>query len=214
MMWALLVAFAVAPPKRDASTRWEKAIAAMEARDKKSPPPKGAILFCGSSTIVGWPLEKSFPGRKVVKRGFGGSRIPDSTLFAGRIITPHKPATIVFYAGDNDMASGASPEKVRDDFRAFVARVRQDCPSVRILFVSVKPSIQRWKLWERMQRANALVKADCEKGENLAFIDIAPITLGEDGKPRKEFFQKDGLHLSAAGYAAWSEVVEKALDGR
>ncbi|MBY0232789.1 MAG: hypothetical protein K2W96_26200 [Gemmataceae bacterium] len=214
MTWVLLLVIAVAPPKRDASTRWEKAIAALEASDRKKPPPASAVHFCGSSSIVMWPLEKSFPGWKVVKRGFGGSRIADSTRFAGRIITPHRPAAIVFYAGDNDLASGASPEKVRDDFRTFVARVRQDCPETRILFLSIKPSILRWKLWEKMKRANDLVKAECGKGRGLAFIDIAPATLGDDGKPRKELFLKDGLHLSAAGYAAWSKVVAEALEGR
>ena len=46
--------------------RWEKAIRAMEKGDKINPPPKGAVFFCGSSSIVRWDLARSFPGLKVV----------------------------------------------------------------------------------------------------------------------------------------------------
>ena len=45
-----------------------------------------SIFFCGSSSIVGWDLVKSFPDLPVSKRGFGGSQIADSTHFAPRII--------------------------------------------------------------------------------------------------------------------------------
>ena len=67
--------------------RCEKTIAAMEKLDKQKPPKEGAIFFCGSSSIVKWDLEKSFPDLPVVKRGFGGSQIADSTHFAPRIKT-------------------------------------------------------------------------------------------------------------------------------
>lgn len=34
--------------------RWQKTISTFETADKANPPPKGAILFIGSSTIVRW----------------------------------------------------------------------------------------------------------------------------------------------------------------
>ena len=70
-------------------SRWEKEISAFETSDKTNPPPKGAILFVGSSTIRKWTtLARDFPGKQVINRGFGGSEIPDSTEFAERIIVP------------------------------------------------------------------------------------------------------------------------------
>src|SRR4051794_21682355 len=111
--------------------RWEKAIAAMEKADKDRPPPEGGIFFCGSSSIVRWDLKKSFPNLPVANRGFGGSQIADSTHFAPRIILPYKPKTIVFYAGDNDLASGKSPEAARDDFVAFAKAVHGKLPRTK-----------------------------------------------------------------------------------
>ena len=38
--------------------------------------------------------------------------------------------------------------------------------------------------------------------------------LGEDGKPRRELFVGDGLHLNAKGYALWTKVVAPHLARR
>ncbi len=193
-----------AEAKKSPFDRWEKAITAMEKRDKKTPPAEGGIFFCGSSTMVRWDLARSFAGLPVVNRGFGGSQIADSTHFAGRIILPYKPATIVLYAGDNDLAAGKSPETVRDDFRAFVKIVHDKLPKTRILFLSIKPSIARWKLIERINKANELIEAACKKDDRLTYVDVGSLLLGKDGKPRRELFEKDGLHLSQAGYKLWA----------
>jgi lysophospholipase L1-like esterase len=211
-MVLLLLALLADEPKKSPFDKWEKAIAAMEKRDKEKPPADGAVFFCGSSSIVKWNLEKSFPGRKVVKRGFGGSKIADTTHFASRILFPYKPSAIVFYAGDNDIGGGAKPEKVLADFNAFVLAVRKKMPAVPIYFIAIKPSIKRWALWEKMKKANELVREECNNLKLVNYIDIATPMLDKGGKPpAKELFVKDGLHLSEAGYKMWSKIVEGRL---
>src|SRR5687767_3928326 len=142
---------------------WAEAIAKFEKEDRAMPPPKGGILFLGSSSIRGWDLKKSFPDLPVVNRGFGGSQICDSTHYADRLVTIHQPRLVVFYAGDNDIASGKSPEQVRDDFREFVEKVRKPQPELPIVFIAIKPSIARWKLAEEIKEANRLIAADAEE---------------------------------------------------
>jgi hypothetical protein len=93
-----------AAQERDFS-RWEKAIAAYEEQDKTKPPPKKAVLFVGSSSIRLWDLKKSFPDVETINRGFGGSHIVDATHFVNRVVTKQEPRVVVFYAGDNDIAS-------------------------------------------------------------------------------------------------------------
>jgi lysophospholipase L1-like esterase len=203
----------IAPPPRphDPFARWEKNILAIEKRLKDNPPKPGGVFFAGSSSIVQWDLKKWFPSQGYVNVGFGGSVIADSTHFAGRILTPFKPGTIVFYAGDNDIARGYKPERVEADFRAFVATVRKDNPSCRILFIPVKPSVARWKLYDVQTKGNSRVKAYCEKESGLAYIDIVTPMLRADGTPDPELFVKDGLHLSPKGYEIWTAAVKEAL---
>jgi len=191
--------------------KWEKNILALEKRLTANPPKPGGVFFVGSSSIVLWDLKKSFPDSGYVNVGFGGSVIADSTHFAPRIITPFRPATIVFYAGDNDIGGGRKPEQIADDFKAFVKVARTDNPDCKILHIPVKPSISRWKKFETQKEANALVKAYCEKGTGLVYVDVVPAMLGSDGMPIPELFQKDGLHMTAKGYEIWTAAVNKAL---
>ena len=189
----------------------EEEVAAIEQRRAARPPEPGAVVFAGSSSVRLWDLERSFPGAGYVNAGFGGSVIADSTHFAPRLLAPFKPAAVVFYAGDNDIAKGATPAAVLADFKGFVAAARADNPVCRVLFVAVKPSLARWKLFDVQRKANALVKGYCEREQGLTFVDVVPLMLGADGTPRPELFVKDGLYLSPKGYELWAAEVRKAL---
>ena len=135
------------------SRQWEPAIQAFEAADRANPPPQGAILFVGSSTIGMWKtLAEDFPEYKVLNRGFGGSQIADCTEYADRIVIAHKPRLIVLRAGGNDIAAGKTPEQVRDDFQAFVAKVRAKLPKVRIAYMTINATPSRWTNAEREKK--------------------------------------------------------------
>ena len=101
------------------AARWEKEIAAIEKRLEKDAPATGGLAFVGSSSVRLWKVSDSFPDRDAVNLGFGGSRIADHTEFAPRLILPLKPKTIVFYAGDNDIAGKRTPEQVREKLRRY-----------------------------------------------------------------------------------------------
>jgi lysophospholipase L1-like esterase len=210
----LVCSFAVlaqSAKEADRAAKWEKDVTAIEKRQAEKPTAKGEIVFAGSSSIRLWDLAKSFPDWNATNSGFGGSEVRDSTRFAERLILKHEPRAIVFYAGDNDIANNRTPEQVRDDFKAFVAAVHKALPKTRIHFIAIKPSIARWKRYETIQKANALVKEFTATDDRLGFIDIAPPMLGTDGQPKAEMFVKDGLHLSAKGYEVWTEAVKKAV---
>jgi len=188
--------------------KWEEDILAFEQSDRTNPPPKGAVLFVGSSTIGLWrSLEQDFPSVSVMNRGFGGSEIEDVIRYVDRIVIPYRPRLIVFYAGDNDLASGKTPEKVLAHYRDFVSRTHARLPKVRIAFISIKPSPSRRHLIASIQKANTLVKDYCAQDDRLAYIDVFSQMIEPDGTPRKELFVEDDLHMNAKGYALWTTVV-------
>lgn len=187
--------------------KWEKEVATIVARLAKEKPATGGVVFAGSSSIRLWKLNDSFPGAGYVNVGFGGSEIRDSTHFAPQLIRPFKPRAIVLYAGDNDLASGLTPQQVAADFTTFTKAV----PDVHILFVAVKPTPKRWALFAKQQDANRRVKELCDAASRLTFVDVVSPMLGPDGKPKPELFVKDGLHLSAEGYKLWTKLVGDAV---
>jgi len=194
------------------SSRWERSIARFEAADKKQMPVAGGVLFIGSSSIRRWKsLKNDFSKFQVINRGFGGSHIADSVHFAKRIVLPYKPRQIVLYAGDNDVASGKSPETVLADFQQFVKIVHAKLPKTLISFISIKPSLSRWKLSRKMAKANELVHGACVKDERLGYIDIWKPMLGDNRKPKTDLFVQDGLHINDKGYALWVSIVRPHL---
>ena len=193
-------------------SQWSKEMAAFEQQDRAAPAKPGGIVFVGSSSIRLWDVGQSFPGMPILNRGFGGSQIVDSVNHAELLVLKHKPGIVVFYAGDNDIAAGKTPQAVAGDYKAFVSKVHATLPKTRVAFIAIKPSIQRWALVAKVREANALIRSYSEGDDLLGFIDVDGPMLGWDEKPRADLFVADGLHLSAKGYELWTRLVRPFLD--
>lgn len=206
----------VAPPpvalERHYESLWGADIRRFEEADRESPPPQGAALFIGSSSIRFWStLARDFPNTAVINRGFGGCQMDDVLYFADRILIPYRPRIVVVYAGDNDLNGGLTPEQVAANFRSLVKTVEDALPRTKIAFLAIKPSPSRWHLAAAVRRTNALVQEMTTTDPNLRFIDVFTPMLGKDGTPRPELFLEDRLHLNAAGYALWTRIVAPYL---
>jgi lysophospholipase L1-like esterase len=200
------------PSAVSAPSQWEPEFAQFEAQDRVSRPKPGSIVFVGSSSIRMWStLDRDFPGIPVLNRGFGGSEAGDVAQFAERIVVPYKPPVVVFYAGDNDLNAGKSPAQVLDAFKSFVATIHRDLPGTRVVFVSVKPSIARWSIVDKMRQANSLVRDFTRTDSRLAYVDVFTPMLNASGQPRPELYLEDGLHMTPAGYAIWRDLIAPVI---
>lgn len=192
--------------------QWEKEVAAYEAADAKSPPPKGGILFIGSSTIRLWKtLAEDYPDSKVINRGFGGTEIVDSTHFADRLIFPHAPKQIFLRAGGNDIHNGRTPKQVAADFAEFVRVIHGRLPMTEILFISVSPAPSRWGEADKNRELNRRIREMALEMPRVGFVDTFDMVLGPDGLARPDLFVKDRLHFSPEGYKLLREQVRPFL---
>ena len=190
-----------AATEQPGSQRWEREIQAFEAADRANPPPQGVIVFVGSSTIRKWTtLAQDFPEYKVLNRGFGGCQIADCTLLCRPDRRPVHAAVDRSAGRRQRHPCRQDPEQVRDDFQAFVAKVRAKLPKVRIAYMTINATPARWANFQREKKANQLIKDCIAKGDNLDYIDTFDATMGADGKPRVELFVKDHLHFNREGY--------------
>jgi lysophospholipase L1-like esterase len=193
------------------SKQWEREISAFEAQDKTNKPPKGCIVFVGSSSIRFWTnLHEAFPNFPVINRGFGGSQLADSVRFADRIITPYEPRQVIIYAGGNDINAGKSPDLVYGDFVALVSRLRAELPRARIAYISSALNPKRWEQAGKVRRLNSLVQGYCKRN-SMDFINVVPLMLGPEGLPKPEIFVADRLHMNQKGYAIWIDAVRPYL---
>jgi lysophospholipase L1-like esterase len=188
--------------------RWEEHLAAFAAADLKNTPEPGSVLFVGSSSIRLWDnLEEQFEGARVLKRGFGGSRLTDCVKHLDHLVIKYKPRLVMLYAGDNDLAEGGSPEEVLTRVQAFVQGVHRRLPDTRIMFISIKPSPARRALLDKARAANDLVRAYATEHPLVDYVDVFTPMLAADGSPRAELFRNDALHLNDQGYALWRGII-------
>ncbi len=193
-------------------TRFEGYVQKLEAEDRLNPPPEGAVLFIGSSSIRRWAtLEEDMQPLTVINRGFGGSNYNDALHYADRLVIPHKPRALVIYSGGNDIRRNIDPQRVADAFKAFVDKVHQELPECRIYVLSIKVSAARWHLRHIEETANRLIYGHIVQDERLHYIDVASTMLNEEGQPNLDIFVEDMIHMNSAGYRFWIQKIKPVL---
>nr|WP_315238230.1 GDSL-type esterase/lipase family protein [uncultured Flavobacterium sp.] len=190
-------------------------IQAFKKEDSLKAPIKNPVLFIGSSSFTKWTrLQQDFPSIPVLNRAFGGSTLLDVIRFQNEVIFKYHPRKIVIYCGENDLASSetVTPEEVFNRFKILYESIRKQQPKVPIVYVSIKPSISRWKMKERQIETNKLIEAFINKKRNIVFVNIWSKMLDENGNPKKDIFSSDNLHMNDEGYKIWIEALKDKLN--
>ena len=125
------------------------------------------------------------------------------------IRSPYHPRAIFFYAGDNDIASGKSVDRIVADFDAFMTLKSRSLGATPVYFISVKPSKVRFAELLLQGQVNDAIRARVARRSDLHYLDVAAPML-EGGKP-KDLFVADGLHMNRQGYSIWTQVIKSAL---
>ena len=166
--------------------------------------------FYGSSSFTQWnSLYEDFKDRYPINLGFGGSTLAACTWFFDRIFKGHEPESIIIYAGDNDLGDNRHPEEVFIYFQQLIAQIRAKYGDIHCFFLSIKPSIARWYIIDRIKFTNKIIEQEINRvGGNLHYVNIYDRMIASNGFPKREYFELDGLHLSKKGYKAWHEVID------
>jgi lysophospholipase L1-like esterase len=194
---------------------FEAEIKAFAKSDSIVVPLQGKIVFVGSSSFAKWKdINQYFPGYPIINRGFGGSNLLDVIQYVNETILKYKPKQVVIYCGENDLASSdtVSAEIVLDRFSVLFNLIRQPLGNkTNITFISIKPSVSRWRLEAKIIQANTLIAQFIAKQKNAHFINIHNAMLQGDGSVMKDIFIADNLHMNAKGYAIWQKIIAPSL---
>ncbi len=189
-------------------------IKAFKSQDSIQQPKDGMLLFIGSSSFRLWKtLKEDLNNENIVNRAFGGATLEDLILWQNEVVLKYKPKKIFIYCGENDVASSASvtPEMVFNRYKTLHTILRKQFPQTPIVFVSLKPSILRWGMKDRMMAANTLISNYLKSDKHSVFINIWDKML-ENGQPMNDIFIEDNLHMNAKGYAIWTKALSSLVN--
>lgn len=203
----------------EGAARWaqyEPAFKAFADADAANPPPKGGILFVGSSIFRQWTnVPEQMAPLPVLNRAFGGSRTGDQVARFEQLVPRYAPRIIVYYCGSNDLRAGTTPEDpnaIFARFREFSRRAIAARPDVRFVFVSATRSPDRVARWEQVDHYNALARAYCTATPHHTFVDINPALVNADGHPRLELYRDDKLHFHPPAYVEFTAILKPVLE--
>lgn len=174
--------------------------------------PAGEIVFYGASNFTFWKtLEEDMKPWHTQNHGFGGSTDALMKQYAPEMLYPYKPSLVFIQTGSNDNASGLPLEQIMENKRALYAEYRKNLPDAKFIIMSGLPLPGREQYLESILGLNAYLKTYLEGLDGFYFIDATDAMM-KDGKTRPEYFNRDGIHLNAAGHAAWTKLMRAKLE--
>ncbi len=193
--------------------RFEEEVALLKKKtDSLWDPGRPALLFTGSSSIRMWgDLPERFPDKQILNTGFGGSQASDLLFYLNPLVLEYRPEQVFIYEGDNDLAEGKRPGQVLRTLKELRERIRQNLPGVPVVLISTKPSISRWHLRRKYRRLNRRLLRWSRRNPDLHYADVwTPMLI--ERKLNDSLFIEDGLHMNAAGYDIWEQVLSPIVE--
>lgn len=190
--------------------RLKDKVAQMLKADADNPPPTEGVLFAGDDTIAGWDVRHAFGQYRTVNRGLPGATFADVAFYAGELIVPLKPSTIVIEAGVNDLLTGQSPDAIAADFGALAAKIHTALPKTMIVLVAARPTVARSVSLGAIGVLNIQLQVIASKDKGIRFVSLDDLLL-PTGEPDPSLLAGDHETLNKLGYDMLFQSVRKEL---
>ncbi len=174
---------------------------------------QGSVVFVGSSMMGNWKgLAAAFPGVKVANRGIGGD-VSRGLLFRFKEdVLDLNPRAVVISIGSNDLSSHGAPAAIAANIAAIIDQARAHNPELPLIVCTIPPR----------DVANAPVKPGAHADinaritalgaeKNVVILDLYPPFSNEDGTLILDYYAKDRIHFTPAGYERLASVIRPAL---
>lgn len=164
------------------------------------------ILLTGDSLIEFFDWQSRFPQFDVINEGIAGETVR-GLLYGLPSLEARVEVSdvIVLMIGTNNLAM--DDYAFLGDYQDIVEKFREWYPDARVVVTSLLPLYLPWLASDTVQRLNESLERIAKKS-GVDFLDVFS-QFQAAGRGERDLFLEDGVHLSDAGYAVWSRVLEK-----
>ena len=176
----------------------------------------GDVVFLGNSITDGGEFQELFGDCRVKNRGINSDVISGVDRRLNQILRG-RPAKIFLLIGINDVSHDLPAEKIADDYRNLVRKIRTESPGTKLYLQSIMPVNNSFGRYKRLAGKESVIEevntkimwiaSDC----GAHYIDLWNVLADADGKLKAEY-TNDGLHLTGAGYVAWAEALRQYIE--
>jgi lysophospholipase L1-like esterase len=166
----------------------------------------GGILLAGDSITEAWLWHEDYLPLPASNHGIGWD-IAEGLKLRLPLILQHNPDHLFILIGTNDIGYGHDAEVVAPHVEAFVQAVKKEKPKTKLYLQAVLP--REMASMPKVSEYNAVYKSLAKK-QDIIFIDMTAEFEAADGTLNPDY-SDDGLHLNAAGYALWGDIIKDKL---
>lgn len=169
----------------------------------------GDIVMLGDSLTERHDWNGSLKAHAIVRnRGIAGDTT-DGVLVRLDEIIAAQPRAVFIMIGTNDLWSANSARRAVGNIEKIIATVKGGSPRTRIFVQTVLPIRSEPERNIKVLDINAKLR-EVASSQGAVLIDTYSMAVDGNGLLKAEFTD-DGVHLTAAGYAAWVALLNAAL---
>ena len=170
---------------------------------------KEQYLFLGDSIFEQYNVVEFFKGYDVINSGVGGATTTQVLENLDTRVFKYNPTTIFLLIGTNDLSIEVKEEKVAENIKEIVEKIKEKLPDVKINILSIFPInntnnekiINKYfetKSNENINKTNDLIKEYCKEND-IEYIDMTKV-LKDDEENLRLSYTIEGLHITDLGY--------------
>jgi lysophospholipase L1-like esterase len=174
----------------------------------------GSIMMVGNSITELGNWKTLLKDSTVINRGISGD-VTFGVLHRIKDITDRKPGKLFLLIGINDLSRNTPDEVILENIFMIIGKIHSGSPTTLIYVQSILPTNESFKNLdkkfigksEHITTINNQVKRYAGKLK-YTYVDLFSGFIDEAGRMAAKF-TSDGLHLNAAGYDHWVEILKR-----
>lgn len=171
------------------------------------------IVFLGNSITANVEWRELLGMENIKNRGISGD-ITFGVLERLEEVINGKPLKVFILIGINDISRNVPDERIVDNYRKIISRIKAGSPATKIYFHTLLPVNSDFTQFknhynkdEHIAFINHHLKMIAAETK-ITLIDLHPHFLDANGKLDKKY-TIDGLHINAEGYKVWAGLLRE-----
>ena len=167
------------------------------------------LVFIGDSLTEWFDWQRRFPEQHVTNLGISGEQVEGLLGRRDRIRKQiDNPDCIFLMTGINNIV--LERYDIIGPYRDIVRDLTTWYKKAIIVVQSILPVDLEWISTDTIKETNDRLKQIAHE-YGAEYLDIHSLFVDSKGKPKSDYLQDDGVHLSSKGYDMWAKELERFL---